>query len=106
MDNDQYHDLLTDSNWKDYVKHDRSRSFENYQALRWYDMEFLVSSESYRTDTSNSFSASGAVHACPIFGKDSYAVFRFGNGSGAFSTEFFLINTADSYHMTLARKVI
>lgn len=106
MNASQHRDLHDDAEWKTYVQYDRSKIVENYTPARWFDIETLIGSEVIRTDVSNSESSSGAAHACPIFGKDSYVVFRYGHGSGLFNVEWLVVDGPDSYNVTASVNLI
>ncbi len=106
MNAHQHRDIHDDSEWKTFVQYDRSKIVENYVPARWFDIETLIGSETIRTDTSNTESTSGAVHACPIFGSDSYAVFRYGHGSGMFNVEWLIVDGPDSYNVTASVKLL
>lgn len=107
MASQQHRDLHKDSDWKAYVQYDRSGVVQNYRPLRWFDIQLLVADEVYRTDADNTENQDdGAVFSCPIFGKDSYAAFKYGHDSGMFSMEWYPIEKPDSYNMTMSRKAL
>lgn len=97
----QHRDLRKDTRWSNFVQYDRSKTIENYTPGRWCDMEFLVGSEVYRADVDGTENqATGAVHTSPIFGADSFAVFRYGSGVGNFNAEWYVVDKPDSYNLS------
>jgi len=100
----QHADLWSDTTFKNSAIYDSSERFKNYRLGRWWDIEFLVSSEMYREDVDGTENqAAGIVYVAPIFGKNAYHVARFGNGSGKFGVKFYPIESADSGNLRVSQ---
>ena len=98
----QHRDLWDDTTFKNSAIYDNSGRFKNYRLGRWFDIEFLVSSEVYREDADGTENqADGVVHVMPVFGANSYAVYSFANpgGSGQFGVKFYIVDQPDSQNL-------
>ena len=99
LDAAQKRDLWTDTTFLNSAIYDASDRFHNYSIIRWWDMELLVGSETYREDTDGTENqATGIVYVTPIFGSNSYAIYSFANpgGSGKFSVSWDAVDKPDS----------
>jgi len=100
----QHADIWTDTTFKNSAIYDDSGRFEHYRIGRWWDVEFLISSELYREDIDGTENQStGVVHVSPIFGAHSYTIIRFGMGHGKFGVNFYDVDTPDSQNITLGK---
>lgn len=102
IDADQHRDLWTDETFKNSAIHDSSERFKNYRLGRWWDTEFLASSEMYREDVDGTENQStGVVYVATLFGKNSYSISSFANpgGSGKFGMKFQIVDTPDSQNL-------
>jgi hypothetical protein len=107
IDAAQEADLWSDSTFKNSAIYDNSGRFKNYRLGRWFDIEFMVSSELYREDVNGTENqATGAVYVAPIFGAKSYAVVRWGMGQGDFGVKFYYVDDPDSMNLRMGRKWI
>lgn len=103
IDPAQHRDLWTDTTFKNSAIYDSSERFKNYRLGRWFDVEFLVSSEMYRESVAGvEDQAAGVVYVTPVFGANAYQVVRFGNGMGKFGTKFHVVDKPDSQNLTLS----
>ena len=109
LDAAQKRDLWTDTTFLNSAIYDASERFHNYSIIRWWDMELLVGSETFREDADGTEDqAAGAVYVTPIFGKESYAVYSFANpgGSGKFSVSWDVVEKADSGNLRRSAKFL
>ena len=98
----QHADLWADATFKNSAIYDNSGRFKTLRVGRWFDMEFLVSSEMYREDENGTENqATGVVYVSPIIGKHAYSIFNFANpgGSGKFGVSFIVVDKADSQNL-------
>jgi len=104
MDSTQHRDLHDDTNWKAYVQYDRSNVVSRYQPLQWFDQQWLIGDDCvYRSDTDNTENEAGDVHSALIFGREAYGVHGYGVGQDAFHVEWYVVDKADSYNITLSQ---
>jgi N4-gp56 family major capsid protein len=105
----QHRDLWDDTTFINSAIYDASDRFRTYRLGRWFDIEFLVSSEVYREDVDGTENQStGVVYVSPVFGRNSHSVFTFANpgGSGKFGTKFLIVDTPDTSNLRLSRRYI
>ena len=105
----QHRDLWDDTTFSNSAIYDASDRFKNYKIGRWFDIEFLISSELYREDVDGTENqATGVVHVSPCFGSKAYEVVSFANpgGSGAFAVKFIAVDTADSQNLRNSAKFL
>ena len=102
----QHRDLWDDTTFVNSAIYDNSGRFKTYKVGRWFDVEFLVSSNIRREDADGTANDSGAVYVSPILGKNSHAIASFANpgGMGNFAVNFHVIDKPDSYNISLAKK--
>lgn len=107
---EQKADLMLDSDWQAYIQHDRSIKTEEYEMLRWFGMEMLVSDIIIRTDDTGADNFDdGVVFAAPFFGRDSYAVHHWpsisGSNAAPFGVEFGIVgDVPDSGNVTASAR--
>lgn len=99
-------DLHKDPDWKAYVQYDRSNVVERYTPLQWFDVQLLVGTEIYRTDTDGTENqASGDVHHALVYGQEAFAIEAWGDkGEGFFNTQVYMLDQPDKYDTRNARK--
>lgn len=105
----QHRDLWDDTTFIDSAKYDSTSPgrMGSYRVGRWFDIEFLVSSEVYREDVDGTENqATGVCYVAPCFGKNSHSVFTFANpgGSGKFATKFYAVDEPDSKNLRLSAR--
>jgi len=101
----QHRDLWADTTFVNSAIYDNSGRFKTLKVGRWFDIEFLVSSELYREDVDGTENqATGIVYVMPIFGNDAYTIISFANpgGSGKFSVKFMYVDQPDSENLRLS----
>jgi len=99
---DQENDLWSDSVFQNSAIYDNSRRFQNYVLGRWFNIEFMISSELYRMGTDGTYSATGDVYAALIFGRHSYFVAHWGSGSAnnnIFGIDWQIVDRPDSQNL-------
>lgn len=103
IDAAQHANLWADTTFKNSAIYDKSERFKSLQLGRWFDIEFMVNSEMYRTDADGTENqATGAVYVTPIFGADSYAAAHWGSGDPVFGINVFPVDNADATNLTKA----
>ena len=104
----QHRDLWNDTTFLNSAIYDNSGRFKNYKVGRWFDIEFLISSELYREDVDGTTNAAGLVYVSPVFGANAYNVYQFAQpgGSGTFGVTFYTVDTPDSGNLRNSAKYL
>lgn len=74
------HDLMNDSLWIDSGKYKDNVRLYKGEIGSWYGIRFVYTTQPYRTDTSETYSATGAVHPTLIMGKEAYGITKIKGG--------------------------
>ena len=103
----QHRDLWDDTTFMNSAIYDDSDRLENYKIGRWFDIEFMISSNLYREDedgTENQLT--GVVYVAPVFGANAYNVVSFANpgGSGDFAVNWLYVDKPDSQNLSMAAR--
>ena len=97
IDAETKRDLYMNSDIQNIITYDKSEAIGNYEVFRLLDTEFIVSPEVYREDVDGTENnATGVVRVAPFLGRDAFQVCHWGDGSGMFGLEMFLIDKPDS----------
>ena len=104
----QHADLWTDTDFKASATYNSEGGarWKTIQLVRWFDIEFGITSNIYRETVAGVESSTGVVYVSPIYGKNSYTVIRYGNpgGSGKFAVKFYIVDQPDSQNLRNSAK--
>lgn len=76
-----HEDAYLDDDLKQKFLHQGDKEYVSGAINRVLGLDFVLTTEGYRENVSGVYSATGAVHVCPVFGKNAYATTRL-NGAG------------------------
>ena len=105
----QHRDLWDDTTFINSAIYDDSDRLENYRVGRWFDIEFLITSNAYREDVSGDEDlGDGVCIVAPVFGANAYNIVSFANpgGSGDFAVNWHIVDTPDSQNLRLSARYI
>lgn len=103
---DQERDLWNDTTWSNTAIYDDSGRYADYRLVKWLGMRFLIASELYREDADGTENTTGVVYNSPIFGRNAYAIMRWGMGMGSYGVKFEYKDQPDSNDVRNNVKVI